>query len=292
MPTGGRLGRLPRELRDIIFGYVLESDIQAATHYHADGKKHTRLVVDRGQRTLRETLAPLQICQQIRHEAIETLSKVCFNLDHTVATFKDYHEHKTPIAPPTESEIEDWTQLISAFPAHLLIPGTIFEYQHVCGLQEPYPSMDDPIWGDKQGFNIQIRRLVEIVRPGKLKLSMRIYFRRSDVFTRLLESGDIDDMHLLNKRQNRGQTGYICKRDAVMTEETSQVLMVSMPADDPDKARSAIKTAFDGRRESFEAHRGHRVCFVRLYVNRALSRLAIAENMLLTMVSHLPSKEE
>lgn len=76
-----------------------------------------------------------------------------------------------------------------------------------------------------------------------------------------------------------------------MTEDETQSMMVTFPADDPVEARREIIKAFEKRRETFEVHRGHRVCFVRLYLDKSLSRLAMVEKEVLRMVQYLPDKK-
>ncbi|KAM0722379.1 hypothetical protein Q7P37_001820 [Cladosporium fusiforme] len=284
----GSLGRLPLELREIVYKYAIDARvIQAVSYLESTAPEPllTWIVVDEDFRSPKESrrrvLRPLQVCSEMRSEAIKALSRVPILFSHHPVR---YEEYGTPIAPPSDRELEAWKLLVSRIPCHLLVPRTTFEYQHDCGLDGPDPSLNDKTWGDGQQFSNRIRQLVDIVRPGKLKISIQIRFLKVGILGLQKDGG-----HPL--RNARSFTDYICKRDTAITTKTSELLEVIVPADDPVKARRIVIGTFEAKRQLFEAHRGHKLCFVRLNIDKTLERLAISEKKMLDMVCHLPTQE-
>lgn len=261
---------------------MFDGEVEASSLYMSAGP--TRLLYGGSKGELRKALIPLQVCGQMRDEAMQTLFRV--------RPIRLIHKRRgevwpsgTPIVRPTAEELNEWTELICKIPTHLRFPMMKFEYRYDCQLRPPEIEPEDKIVEDGPLFTERIGGLIKSVRPGTLSISILFYFRLGGP-TKVqpgFKSGQLASFERV--------PSYICKRDKAMTEEETQSITVTFPADDPVEARRKIMKAFEERRETFEAHRGHKVCFIRLYLDKSLSRLAMVEKEVLRMVQYLPEKK-
>jgi hypothetical protein len=72
-----------------------------------------------------------------------------------------------------------------------------------------------------------------------------------------------------------------------MSSQECEQIVFKIPADDKIKAQKIIDEVFAAKCGQFEAHRAHRVCFIRLGIDETLQNLVDARDMMTEMVGLL-----
>jgi len=156
------LGRLPKELSNKVYELVMDADFTSRDgHHRLQGTANTPQ--EEEPLTLRQRLAPLQVCREMRAEAIGYFFQKPVWLMHQKRTPSEYH---TTMAAPTDEELKVWSAMIANIPMHLRSRWLTFQYYYECELsifsefnttpREPGPE-----------FEAGIRALVKAARPPK-----------------------------------------------------------------------------------------------------------------------------
>jgi hypothetical protein len=272
-PTGtmpeSLIGRLPGELRNKVYGYLMESD--SIPRGHPSGLEVYRVTTQEGKSlAIRKKLAPLQVCRQMRAEAIGYFFDEPIWLSHQIQIL---NENYLAMVAPTEGELKNWSAMLSKIPMHLRSPWMTFEYRHEYVLIKDTLLTSEPI-GRGADFKAGIRALVKAVRPHKVVVVINLFFHSMG---RAVAS---------NTRPS--EPGYVCIRDQPMTVADCESILVKISTSDAVEAYRLVKHAFAEKRRELEAHRAHRVCFIRLSLGLALARLEIAEKRMRVVLEHMP----
>jgi hypothetical protein len=263
------LGRLPKELNNKVYELVMDADFTSRDgHHRLQGTAHTPQ--EEEPLTLRQRLAPLQVCREMRAEAIGYFFQKPVWLMHQKRTPSEYH---TTMAVPTDDELKIWSAMIANIPMHLRSHWLTFQYYYECELsifsvinttpREPGPE-----------FEAGIRALVKAARPHSLNLAINLFFHRMGAFGSS-GTGPMD-------------TIYICVRDEPMSVAECESIFIEIPTSDAVKAYRMVQDAFAEKRRKLETHRSHRVCFIRLGLQKSLERLQIAEKKIRELMENVP----
>jgi len=109
------IGRLPKELDNKVYEFVMAADfvstelIPRLEEYDYEAQQPDSL-------TLRQKLAPLQVCREMRAEAMGYLFHNPVELRHRNWTCGDL---QTIMAVPTDDELKNWSAMIAGTPVHL-----------------------------------------------------------------------------------------------------------------------------------------------------------------------------
>ena len=117
------LGRLPKELSNKVYDFVMDAEFASIGGYSRI--QVTANTTQKAKRlTLRQELAPLQVCRKMRTEAIGYFFPEKQNPD-------EYH---TTIAVPSNDELKRWSAMIARIPTHLRSRWLTFQYYYKCEL--------------------------------------------------------------------------------------------------------------------------------------------------------------
>jgi len=224
-----------------------------------------------GSLTLRERLAPLQVCHQMRAEAIGYFFDTSIWLVHALQARSEYHE---AMVAPTEDEVKTWSTMIAKIPMHLRSPWLKFEYRRDERILSVNPlKIRKPLECGPE-IKAGIGALIEAARPHGVIVVIEHFFHKigSLPATRTRSTWPAD----------------VCVRDEPMTVTDCESILVRIPTSDATEAYRVVKRAFAEKRRRFEKHRSHRVCFVRLGLKVALERLEAAEKITMEAMEHLP----
>lgn len=261
------LGRLPKELSNKVYELVMDADFTSRDgHHRLQGTAHKPQ--EEEPLTLRQRLAPLQVCREMRAEAIGYFFQKPVWLMHQKRTPSEYH---TTMAVPTDDELKVWSAMIANIPMHLRSRWLTFQYYYKCELsifsvinttpREPGPE-----------FEAGIRALVKAARPHQVVVAVNLFFHRMGAF-------GVSGM---------GPTKPVCIHDEPMTVTECESILVKIPTSDAVKAYRMVQAAFAEKRRQLEVHRSHRVCFIRLSLQKSLERLEIAEQKIRELMENIP----
>ncbi|GAB7331191.1 hypothetical protein MBLNU13_g02661t1 [Cladosporium sp. NU13] len=261
------LGRLPKELSNKVYDHVMDVDFTSKDkHHRLQGTTHTPQ--EEEPLTLRQKLAPLQVCREMRAEAIGYFFQKPVWLMHQKRTPSEYH---TTMAVPADDELKIWSAMIARIPMHLHSRWLTFQYYYECELSifsewNPTPRESGP------EFEAGIRALVKAARPHKMVVAIKVFFHRMGAFG----------------TSGMGHTLPVCVRDELMTVAECESILVKIPTSDAVKAYRMFQDAFAEKRRRLEKHRSHRVCFIRLSLQKSLERLEIAERKIRELMENIP----
>ena len=85
-----------------------------------------------------------------------------------------------------------------------------------------------------------------------------------------------------------GPTKPVCIHDEPMTVTDCESILVTITTSDAVKAYHMVQDAFAEKRRKLEVHRSHRVCFIRLSLQKSLERLEIAEQKIREVMENIP----
>ena len=263
------LGRLPKELSNKVYEFVMNAEFASIGAY-----SRIQLTANTTQKakrlTLRQELAPLQVCRKMRTEAIGYFFQKPIWLVHEKQNPDEYH---TTMAVPSNDELKRWSAMIARIPTHLRSRWLTFQCYHACELSmfskyNPTPREPGP------EFEAGIRALVKAARPHSLNLAINLFFHRMGAFGSS-GTGPMD-------------TIYICVRDEPMSVAECESIFIEIPTSDAVKAYRMVQDAFAEKRRKLETHRSHRVCFIRLGLQVSLERLQIAEKKIRELMENVP----
>lgn len=261
------LGRLPKELSNKVYEFVMDTDFTSR-----DGNHRLQGTARAPQKeeplTLRQKLAPLQVCREMRAEAIGYFFQKPVWLMHQKRTPSEYH---TTMAVPTDEELKVWSAMIAKIPMHLRSRWLTFQYYYECELSifsviNPTPREPGP------EFEAAIRALVKAARPHQVVVVINLFFHRMGAF-------GVSGM---------GPTKPVCIHDEPMTVTDCESILVTITTSDAVKAYHMVQDAFAEKRRKLEVHRSHRVCFIRLSLQKSLERLEIAEQKIREVMENIP----
>ena len=234
------LGRLPKELSNKIYEFVMDADFTSRDGHH---RLHvtTHTPQEEEPLTLRQKLAPLQVCREMRAEAIGYFFQKPVWLMHQRRTSPEYH---ITMAVPTDDELKVWSAIIARIPTHLRSRWLTFQYYYECELSifsECNPTPREP--GPE--FEAGIRALVKAAQPHQVAVAINLFFHRMGAFG---VSGTLP-------------TKPVCIIEEPMTVAELESILVKIPTSDAVKAYRVVQNAFAEKRKRLEKHRSHRVCF-------------------------------
>jgi hypothetical protein len=245
------IGALPVEVREMIYENFFEGDF------------------------FRISLVPLTLCEQMKAEATKTLVRI-----PKTAIVECGNVSSRALTAPNFNQLRALAQRFSAIPQALKSRLT-FEVQHDCRLLGSTPLLGNfalPTVVSNAQFTRDIRNLVATVSPCNVVISVNF------TFNSLSGSNPSSSSY---HAADRGRLSNVCpKGDPVSPQECEQIL-VKISAVDKIQAQKAIDEAFAAKCSQFEAHRAHRVCFIRLGIDQALQNLVDARDMMTEMVDLL-----
>jgi len=174
---------------------------------------------------------------------------------------------------PTEGELKYRSAMLAKIPMHLRSPWMTFEYRHEYALIKNTMPTSEPI-GRGADFKAGIGALVKAVRPHKVVVVINLFFHSMG--------------RAVASNMRPSESGRVCVRDQPMTVADCESILVRIPTSDAVEAYSLVKHAFAEKRRELEAHRAHRVCFIRLGLDLTLARLEIAEKRMRVVLEHMP----
>jgi len=265
------LGRLPPELSNKVYKFVMDNNFVMRDGSHMLGGTAAHTPPQVVLLELREKLAPLQVCSGMRSAAIGYFFQNPVWLMHHKRTLTEYH---TSMAIPSDDELRTWSAMIARIPMHLRSRWLTFQYYYEYDLSffsalYPKPLESGP------DFETGIRALVKAARPQEVVVVINLFFHRMGAFG---GSGS----------RPSGPVQFICNRDQPMTVADCESLLVKIPTSDAVKAYGMVQDAFAEKRRDLEKHRSHRVCFIRLGLDKSLQRLEIAEKKIREVMQNLP----
>jgi hypothetical protein len=287
-PTGKMdqsiIGRLPPELRMKVYEAFLDVRLFRAYHHQVGNNLIPRFdgiaIVPQGTRiyNLSRLLAVTQVCKDMRAEAIPFFfqGKPVWLLHKDRYDFEVY----TPMAIPTTEELHDWSTMIAKIPAPLRSPQMTFEYRHECMLNKDASLLGQPLHGGAR-YAAGIRTLIGAAAPNEVIVTINLNYFSIGTFK--------VDCPFFNAGVFNPQPVHVCTRDEPMTAVEFERILIKIPTSDAKKACQVVKRAFADKREKLEKHRSHRMCVVRLKLNKALERLAIVERKTQELMEHLPA---
>jgi hypothetical protein len=213
------------------------------------------------------SLAPFMLCSEMNAEVTQTLVRIpktailnCGNAIHRALT------------APSANQLQILAQRFNAIPQALRSRLTI-EVQHDCMLiGQIQPFAIASFVGNAQ-FTQDIRNLVATVSPCDVVISVNFGF--NSVST----TPSTNSYHAADP----GQVWNVCPQGEMSSQECEQILF-KIPTNDKIQAQQIIDEAFTEKCQQFEAHRAHRVCFIRLGMDEALQCLVDARDMMTEMV--------
>jgi hypothetical protein len=287
-PTGtmqlGIIGKLPLELRMKVYEAFLDVHAFRAYHDQVGNNMIPRFDAiairphESKPHALSKLLAITQVSSDMRAEAIPFL----FRGKPVWLLHKDrnYTEEYTPMAIATTVELTDWSAMIARIPAHLRSPKMTFEYRHECMLNKDASLLGQPLQGGAR-CTAGIRTLVGAAAPNEVLVTINFNYTRIGAFKM--------DRPWFDAGVPCPEPVHVCNRDEPMTAVEFESILIKIPTSDAKKACQVVKRAFADKRERLEKHRSHRVCFIRLGLNKALERLAIVERKTQELMEHLPA---
>lgn len=283
-PTGTMqetiIGRLPGELRNMIYKLVLDADFQGESRYDKGYRRglhvvsHTRS--DDKPLHLRNLLAVFQVCSQMRTEAMPFL----FQSKAIWLVHRNLTEIVAPMAVPTKQELKDWSDMMRQIPMHLRSPRMTIEYRHSSELPVDPLLLQEPPSGGSE-FNTGINALIKAAAPNEVVVVVNFNFTSIGTFR-------MDDDYF-NAGIPDPKPFHVCGRDEPMTVGECKSILIKILTSSAKKACQVVRHAFAEKRERLEKHRSHRVCFIRLGLKTSLERLAIVEKKTQELMEHLPA---
>jgi hypothetical protein len=271
--------KLPPELRQMVYKQCIGGDFREFGQHRKIplGLQHVIYTVGfRGDSRAMiygvNRLAILQLCSSIRKEAIKSLMR-----DVVVFLAPRYSDNNamTVLTPQECQAVSLW---IGTIPAHIPSDKLEFRLQHDCRLViDPNDHFDFP-WLNAPLFTANTRLLVAAVRPRDVVMSVNFTFHALSKLP-------------YNKSYHEplpGRLWIVCSRDESMMSQACENILINFTALDKTKAQKSVNDAFAKRRRQFEAHRGHRMCFIKLSgIDKALAALTKAHDMTNEMISLL-----
>lgn len=268
------LGRLPKELSNKVYEFVMEGNfiVRNGSHRLQGTFEHANQAEPL---TLRQKLAPLQVCREMRSAAIGYFFQNPVWLMHLKRTPTDYH---TMTAVPWDNELRIWSAMIARVPMHLRSRWLTFQYYYECELSI-FSKLNPKPLELRSEFETGIRALVSATRPHQAYLAINIFFHRMGAF-------GVAGMSPPGERPSKPV--YICAHDEPMTVADCESILVKIPTNDAVKAYRMVQDAFAEKRRRLEKHRSHKVCFVRLSLQKSLERLDMAEKKIREVMENIP----
>lgn len=272
------LGRLPGELRNMIYEFATEARLEAR-----DGsgitkqnlKAHSNKLSLAKPPTLRQLLAPMQVCRQMRAEMLPFFF-------HSRAILLRHHTDETgrisPMGIPSDTELKAWPAVMQAIPRQLRTPRTTFEYQHIWELDSlPNATSIDRV----SEFQNAVQTLIDAASPNKLAVTINIVFNKLGAASSTRGTYEPEERIL-------GYFNPLCVHGEPMNVHECEAILIKIPTDDAIRAFKVVKRLFAERRRRFEVHRGHRVCFIRPGLKKSFELLAVAERKVQELMEILP----
>lgn len=161
------------------------------------------------------------------------------------------------MAVPTDAELKTWSTMIANIPAHLRSRWLTFQYYYECELSifsQLNPTPREPGPEIERG----IGALVKAARPYTVVVAIDLFFHRMGAFT------------VSGMRPTKPVN--LCIHDEPMTVAECESILIRIPTSDSVKAYRVVEEAFAEKRRRLEMHRSHRVCFIRLGLQKSLER--------------------
>lgn len=268
----GELLKLPPELRLVIYDFCFansDHEVGFDLYPHPLLKNVSPAILTSNMGTL---LAPLQVCRQMRHEALESLLG---GKTVVIYTGKSISTVNTPMVYLSPQHIASLGALNNRIPVGLRSPKMIYEIQHDCRLggEESYIP---PLTG--LNFAQGIDSLVTLMQPCELVLSVNFFYRKMSSCSHVSKSyhGSVQPWN------------PVCARDKPMNPQDCEQMLVKFSARNTVKAHKQVAEAFAEKRRQLEVRRSHRMCQIRVSgIDKSFAALAIAENMVNEMIGHL-----
>jgi len=242
---------LPLEIREMIYEDCFEDDL-----FEVMKKPNS--------------LALLQLCRELRPETEQFLTR------HTKAILNGGNMDTSALTVLDADQQTALAQLVGAIPAHLNLKKFVFELQHDCrvicpGMYASYTSVIPP------QFTANTRAFVAIVRPYEAVISVNFTFHKLSTYPLT------NSLH----HTSHGSVSTVCPHDDPMTIQALEQGVIKLSASDKTKSQNAADQAFARKRRHFEAHRTHKVCFVKVGIDKALDSLANAQDHINAMIQLL-----
>jgi hypothetical protein len=241
------IGALPLEIREMVYENFFGGDF------------------------FRVSLAPLTICDEMNAEANRTLARI-----HKTAILDCGNDNTSALTAPDFNQLRVLAQRFSAIPQNLKSRLT-FEVQHDCSLLGPIQTVAVGTTVSNAEFTRDIRNLVATVSPCNVVISVNF------LFNSLSGTPSTSSYHVTNP----GLQSKVCPQGDPMSSQECEQVVFKIPADDKIKAQKIIDEVFAAKCGQFEAHRAHRVCFIRLGIDETLQNLVDARDMMTEMVGLL-----
>lgn len=280
--------RLPPELRGKIFAYATGYNFvckdlasRLSTKKSIPPKPAVEIPNGEKQLALREMLHPLQVCRQMREEALPLLFG---HKSLALGRFPYIDAHAelvSAVIPAFGAELVRWQKVVSSIPEHLRMPHMSVEYRYHLALSKNL-TLNDKLSTSPENveeFSKTILTLAKASFPNQLFVAVHLAFQHSGITPLCAYPSE---------RFFREPPQYICKRDPPIRDYDNEWIALMIPTSDRKQAHSVVTKTFEEKRQLFAAHRDHRVCFVRLYEAKTLERLAIAEARVHEVVDCLP----
>jgi hypothetical protein len=205
------------------------------------------------------SLAPLQVCSEMREEADQFLKK----MNKQIVLHSD-NAGWMAWAALDPQRLQALVQRINTTPPHLRPNRLVFQLQHEYNLIHSTHGVKS-ITGAE--FSTWTRQLIAAVHPCDVELSVNFaYHRLSPCLSTFSYHAD-----------QPGEMWTVCPRDAPMKSRACEHILVKVSLLDKTRAQKVVDDAFAEKRRQFDAHRNHRMCHVKFSgVDKALESLTVA----------------
>jgi len=238
---------LPLEIREMVYDLLFEGDFFYIS------------------------LTPLQLCGTMRAEAHHVLTR-----KHKTAFMNSRNDSSSALTALNHHQQRALAYRINAIPPQLRSNRLTFELQHDCRVVSPMLSNHTTPVSSAQ-FTRDTRNLVTMVSPCKGVISVDF------IFHSLSAHPSTHSYHSANQTR----LWDVCQHGEPMTSQECEHVVFKITATDKVQAQKMVDEVFAEKSRQLEAHRAHKVCFMRLGVDKALASLTTARDMMTEMANLL-----
>jgi len=247
-----RLGRLPGELRNMIWALALTRTEDISIYKeNTNFDKENSLSRREYNATISQALDLMTTCKQ-----------VCSEVDGLFLSLNDINVHLQMLGRVDESKIRQSIRLLNDIPTSLCSRSSRVILWQSCFNAHipdsvPMSSWDAPL----------IERFTDYsksIRPFKTYLGVEIRYHRWC-----------------------GRDRYICQRDVPLSGDGCSSIKLVFPISDHTAALKAVDEVYHKKLEALERHRTHRMCTVRIELDKIVDGLEKAREMMLDLVDRV-----
>lgn len=273
------LAKLPAELRLAIYKHVFNHQGHILMRDRTETYKLTFQTVGQASTkilNLQEVLYPLHVCKQIRDEAMG------LQFGPEPITIGPCRARAFLIVHrPSSDASSGCCRCISQVPIHLRSPNLCFEYQYDTSVHHSSSHSGRFAITFNQSLEEDVVKLATAAYPTPLNMSVSCFLPE-----KAYKSVHPDHCPSISEKPI-----FVCTKDVAFTHDLREYIIFKLPTNNPVEARRLVESAFEERVRSFEAHRHHRVCFIRLGLGTSLQDLATAKSMMHKLINRIPTEQ-